>query len=165
MQIENNTVVSFHYVLTGEDSAILESSRSSGQPVVVLIGHGGIIPGLEQALVGQAAGDKLQVDVEPAQAYGLRRENSVQRVPKKYFHDAARLRPGMIANLTMKDAGTRSVVVLKVGSSVIDVDLNHPLAGRRLHFDIEILSVRPAASEEVAHGHVHGPDGIQHGSH
>jgi FKBP-type peptidyl-prolyl cis-trans isomerase SlyD len=165
MQIENNTVVSFHYVLSGEDSAILESSRSSGQPVVVLIGHGGIIPGLEQALVGHVAGDKLEVDVEPAQAYGLRRENAVQRVPKKYFRDAARLRPGMIADLAMKDSGSRSVMVLKVGSSVIDVDLNHPLAGRRLHFDIEILAVRQASGEEVAHGHVHGPEGVQHESH
>lgn len=162
MQIANNTVVSFHYILGGGDSAPIESSRDSGQPVVVLIGHGGIIPGVEQALMGRMAGDNLQVDVEPEQGYGLRKDDALQRVPKKYFRDAARLRPGMIANLAMKEGGTRSVTVLKVGSSVVDVDLNHPLAGQRLHFDIEILAVRPAASEEIAHGHVHGPEGVDH---
>jgi FKBP-type peptidyl-prolyl cis-trans isomerase SlyD len=162
MKIEKNTVVSFHYDLTGEDSSPLESSRSAAQPATVLIGHGSLIPGLEQALLGHVAGDRLQVDIAPEQGYGPRRDDAVQRVPKKYFRDAARLRPGMITQLSTKEEGTRTVSVRKVGSSVIDVDLNHPLAGLRLHFDIEILSVREAASEEVAHGHVHGPAGVEH---
>lgn len=163
MKIENNTVVSFHYDLSGDDSSPLESSRTAAQAVTVLIGHGSLIPGLEQALVGHEAGDRLQVDIEPEQGYGLRRGDATQRVPKKYFRDVARLRPGMVAQLAVKEGGTRTVTVVKVGSSVVDVDLNHPLAGRRLHFDIEILAVRQAASEEVAHGHVHGPEGVDHG--
>jgi FKBP-type peptidyl-prolyl cis-trans isomerase SlyD len=163
MQVTNNVVVSFHYSLRGEDAVDIESSRGSGQPVVVLVGHGGIIPGLERALLGHSAGDRLGVDVEPADAYGPRMEGNVQRVAKKYFRDAARLRPGMTTTLALKEGGQRRVVVDKVGSSVIDVDLNHPLAGKRLHFDIEIVAVREASKDEVAHGHVHGPEGVEHG--
>lgn len=163
MQVANNTVVSLHYTLTGEDGAKIESSRDSSQPVVALIGHKGIIAGLERALIGHSAGDAIEVEVAPEDAYGPRQEGNLQRVPKKYFRDAARLRPGMTTVLSMKDGGTRMVTVGKVGSSVIDVDLNHPLAGRRLHFAVEILAVREAGAEEIAHGHVHGPEGVEHG--
>lgn len=163
MQVAANTVVSMHYTLSGEDGAKIESSRDSGQPVVALIGHKGIIPGLEKALIGHSAGDSLEVDVAPEDAYGPRQEGNLQRVPKKYFRDAARLRPGMTTLLSMKDGGKRMVTVGKVGSSVIDVDLNHPLAGRKLHFAVEIIGLREATAEEIAHGHVHGPEGVEHG--
>ena len=163
MQVAKNTVVSMHYTLNGEDGAKIESSRDSAQPVVALIGHKGIIPGLEKALVGHSAGDSLEVEVAPEDACGPRQEGNLQRVPKKYFRDAARLRPGMTTMLSMKDGGQRMVTVGKVGSSVIDVDLNHPLAGRKLKFAIEIIGVRDATAEEVAHGHVHGPEGVDHG--
>jgi FKBP-type peptidyl-prolyl cis-trans isomerase SlyD len=157
MQAEKNTVVSFHYALKGENGEAIENSRDAGTPVEVLIGHNALIAGLEKALIGHAAGDQVQAVVEPAEGYGERREGNIQRVPKKYFKDGARLRPGMTTNLSMKEGGMRTVVVSKVGSSVIDVDLNHPLAGRVLNFDVEIISVREAAEEEIAHGHVHGP--------
>jgi FKBP-type peptidyl-prolyl cis-trans isomerase SlyD len=162
MQVDKNTVVSFHYSVSGENGEQIESSRERGTPIEALIGHGGIIPGLEKALIGHAEGDRVEVDVEPADAYGERREGNIQRVPKKYFRDGARLRPGMTTMLSMKEGGQRTVVVNKVGSSVIDVDLNHPLAGRKLRFDVEIVTVREAADEEIAHGHVHGPDFKHH---
>lgn len=157
MQADKNTVVSFHYALTGANGESIENSRDNGTPIEALMGHNTIIPGLEKALAGHVSGDKLQVVVEPSEGYGERREGNIQRVPKKYFKDGARLRPGMTTHLSMKEGGTRTVVVSKVGSSVIDVDLNHPLAGRTLNFDVEIVSVREAAAEEIAHGHVHGP--------
>lgn len=157
MQAEKNTIVSFHYALTGENGEAIENSRDNGQPIETLLGHGAIIPGLEKALIGHAAGDRVQATVAPAEAYGERREGNIQRVPKKYFKDGARLRPGMTTALTMKEGGQRTVVVAKVGSSVIDVDLNHPLAGRTLQFDVEIVAVRAADADEIAHGHVHGP--------
>jgi FKBP-type peptidyl-prolyl cis-trans isomerase SlyD len=157
MQADKNTVVSFHYALTGENGESIENSRDAGQAIDVLLGHGAIIPGLEKALIGHAAGDRIDVTVTPDEGYGERREGNIQRVPKKYFKDAARLRPGMTTALNMKEGGQRTVVVAKVGSSVIDVDLNHPLAGRTLKFDVEVISVREADAEEIAHGHVHGP--------
>ena len=161
MQIAKDTVVSMHYTVSDETGEI-ESSLKSGQPIQALIGHGGIIPGLEKALIGHEVGDQVAADIHPAEAYGERKEGQMQRVPKKYFRDGARLKPGMITNLAMKEGGQRSVVVVKVGSSVIDVDLNHPLAGKTLHFDVEILEIREASAEEISHRHVHGPGGVDH---
>lgn len=162
MQVAKDTVVSLHYTLHADDGQRIESSRDGGEPVHILIGHGGIIPGFEKALIGHQSGDEFSVDVEPAEAYGLREQGQVQRVSKKYFKDAARLRPGTMTTLAMKDGGTRSVTVLKVGSSVVDVDLNHPLAGRKLRFDVGIITVREASAEEISHRHVHGPGGVEH---
>ena len=162
MQVAKDTVVSMHYILTDAAGAEVESSRSTGQPTEVLIGNGGVIPGLEKALVDHVVGDRIEVDVLPAEAYGEWIEGQTQRIPKKYFRDGARLKPGMHTALTMMEGGQRMVSVVKVGSSVVDVDLNHPLAGKKLHFDVEILAVRAASAEEIAHGHVHGAGGVEH---
>ena len=160
MQAEKDKVVSFHYRVSeirdsGAQNAEVETSRGR-DPMSFLFGHGNIIPGLEGAIAGRAAGDAFDVVIDAEQAYGKRREDFVQRVPKKYFRDAALLKPGMATTLSTRE-GPRSVTVLKVGSSVVDVDLNHPLAGKTLHFEVEITDVRDAAEEEIAHGHVHGP--------
>jgi FKBP-type peptidyl-prolyl cis-trans isomerase SlyD len=116
---------------------------------------------VEAALDGREAGERFSVTVAPAQAYGERREGLTQRVPKKHVRNADRLRVGDSAVVQTTD-GARVVTVMKVGSSVLDVDLNHPMAGRTLVFDIEILAVRAATEEEVAHGHAHEPGGHQH---
>ncbi len=160
MKAEKNKVVTFHYHLTGEDNETIDSSREA-EPLAVLFGHGAIIPGLEQAMEGRVAGDRFNVSVPPDQGYGLRRDDFTQRVPKKYFRNAEQLKPGDSTVLSTEQ-GHRPVVVLKVGSSVIDVDLNHPLAGKTLQFDIEITDIRDASAEELEHGHVHGAGGHHH---
>ena len=160
MQAEKNNVVTFHYHLTGDGGETIDSSLER-EPLTILLGHGAIIPGLEEAIGGHVAGDRFDVIVAPEQAYGLRRDDFTQRVPKKYFRDADHLQPGMSTVLSTKD-GHRAVTVLKVGSSVIDVDLNHPMAGKTLKFAIEVVDVREATDEEREHGHVHGPGGHHH---
>lgn len=162
MNIEANKVVSFHYSVNDGGDAPVDSSRERGEPLTVLIGHGNIIPGLEKALIGHAVGDHFEVSVAPGEAYGERRADFTQRVPKKYFEDGDKLRPGMSTVLQTKESGARLVVVRKVGSSVIDVDLNHPLAGKTLMFDVEIKDIRDATPEEIAHRHVHGTGGHEH---
>lgn len=157
MKIEPNKVVSFHYILSDGGAAPLESSRDRGEPIVFLVGHGGLIPGLEKALIGHEAGERFEVSVAPTEGYGERRDDFTQRVPKKYFRDGEHLKPGMTTVLTMREGGQRAVTIQKVGSSVIDVDLNHPLAGKTLVFDVEIVDVRDATPEEIEHRHVHGP--------
>ena len=161
MNIEKDKVVSFHYRLSDDAGAQIEDSRER-EPLTILFGHGNIIKGLEAAMAGHAAGDQFDVVVAPAEAYGERREDYTQRVPKKYFQDADHLQPGDMTVLSTKDGRQQMVQVLKVGSSVIDVDLNHPMAGKTLHFGIEITEVRDAAAEEIAHGHVHGAGGHAH---
>ncbi len=160
MQAEKDKVVYFHYSVSEAEGAEIENSRK-GEPMPFLFGHGGIVPGLEEAIAGHVAGDRFDVVLQPEQAYGLRQEDAVQRVPKKYFANAAKLKPGM-ATVLKTNTGPRSVIVAKVGSSVVDVDLNHPLAGKTLRFDVEITDVRDATAEEIAHGHVHGEGGHAH---
>jgi FKBP-type peptidyl-prolyl cis-trans isomerase SlyD len=160
MKIEKNRVVRFHYTVSEAGGAELESSRER-EPVAFLFGHGGIIPGLESAFDGKTAGDRFEATVEPAQAYGERREGLTQRIPKKHF-GKARLAPGA-AVMLQSNQGPRMVVVQKVGMSVVDVDLNHPMAGKTLQFAIEVVDVREASEEEIAHGHAHGAGGHAHG--
>ena len=105
-------------------------------------------------MLGHAAGDQFGVDVTAADAYGERRDGLSQRIPKKHF-GAQKLEPGMQVVL-QTNFGPRAVTIEKVGMSVVDVDLNHPMAGKDLEFDIEIVDVREATEEELAHGHVHG---------
>lgn len=162
MKIEKDKVVSFHYVVSDGGGGPVDSSRERGQPLMVLIGHGNIIPGLEAALTGREKGERFEVTVKPAQGYGERREDFTQRVPKKYFQRPESLKPGMTTVLNTRESGQRMVTVQKIGSSVIDIDLNHPLAGKTLKFDVEITDVRDAVPEELAHGHAHAGDGHSH---
>lgn len=161
MLVAKDTVVTFHYTLTEASGERIDSSRESGQPLAILAGHGALIAGVEKALEGKSAGDRFQLEVSPEEGYGLRDEGRLQRVPKKYFQDADKLKPGMVT-LLRSQQGMHQVTVVKVGGSVIDIDANHPLAGKTLHFDIEVVEVREASAEELAHGHVHGPGGHAH---
>ncbi len=158
MKIEKDRVVRFHYTVS-EAGASVESSKDR-DPLAILIGHGNIIPGLEKAMDGHEAGDAFAADVPAAEAYGEKREGLTQRVPKKHF-EGQRLEPGMQVVLNT-NFGPRAVTIEKVGMTVVDVDLNHPMAGKDLHFDIEIVEVREASAEELEHGHVHGDGGHQH---
>ncbi|GAA5080313.1 FKBP-type peptidyl-prolyl cis-trans isomerase [Lysobacter panacisoli] len=159
MKIEKDRVVRFHYTVSEAGQEPMETSEGR-EPLAILIGHGNIIPGLEKAMEGREAGEKFDVDVVAAEAYGERREGLTQRVPKKHFK-GARLEPGMQAVLPT-NFGPRAVTIQKVGMSVVDVDLNHPMAGKDLHFAIEIVDVREASAEEIEHGHVHGDGGHHH---
>ena len=160
MKIEKDRVVRFHYAVAETGQAAVENSKESGEPIAILFGHGNIIPGLEKAMDGREAGDSFQATVPAAEAYGERREGLSQRIPKKHF-GAQKLEVGMQVVL-QTNFGPRAVTIEKVGMSVVDVDLNHPMAGKDLDFDIEIVEVREASAEELAHGHVHGEGGHHH---
>lgn len=165
MRAEKDSVVSFHYSVRDAADAAAEpfdDSSKRGEPMSALLGHGQLVPGVEKALAGREAGEKFEVEILPADAYGEYQEGLLQRVPKKYFQNAQKLKPGMTTVLQTRDGGQRMVTVRKIGMSAIDVDHNHPLAGKALHFDIEITGVRAAAPEEIAHGHAHSGDGHSH---
>jgi FKBP-type peptidyl-prolyl cis-trans isomerase SlyD len=159
MKIEDNSVVRLHYTVSEPGVGQIESSRE-GSPISVLIGHGNIVPGLEDALRGHEAGDTFNASIGPEQGYGLRREGMVQRVPRKHFK-GARLVPGQQVVLPTPQ-GQRAMTVQKVGMSVVDVDLNHPMAGKTLDFDVEVLEVRAATDVEIQHRHAHGDGGVEH---
>lgn len=164
MLIAEDKVVSFHYRLSEPGQEAVDDSRD-GQPVVYLHGHDGMLPGLEEALTGKQIGDMFTVTLSPEQAYGPRREDAVQRISvKRVINPGNRkvnYRPGMVVQVNT-DHGPREVTVIKAGLKTIDVDTNHPMAGRTLQFEIEVMDVRDASEEEVAHGHVHGEGGHPH---
>lgn len=160
MQITRDTVATFHYTLSNDASEELETSRD-GEPTAYLHGANNIITGLESALEGTSSGDKLTVTLQPEEAYGDRDPKRQQRVPVKHLVFKGKLRPGMVVQLNTGD-GMRPVSIVKAGRHSADIDTNHPLAGQALLFDIEILDVRAATAEEIAHGHAHGVGGHQH---
>jgi len=160
MQIANNTVVSFHYKLEEVGGDYKEDS-AGGDPMLYLHGHRGILPGLEDAMKGKVAGDKFSVQVPPENGYGLRRDNSVQRVPVKHLIGRKKPQLGELVTVNAK-TGKVNATVVKVGRHNVDVDTNHPLAGKELKFDIEVVGVREATMDEVSHRHAHGPGGHQH---
>ena len=160
LTIANNRVVEIHYTLHNEANEELESTHD-GAPRAFLVGHRGILAGVEEALLGKEPGDTLKVTLPPERAFGLRDESLKERMSKKYFKHAPRLKPGMITQVQTKN-GPRPVTIVKVGSKVVDVDLNHPRAGDTLTFALEVVSVREATAEELSHGHAHAPGGHQH---
>jgi FKBP-type peptidyl-prolyl cis-trans isomerase SlyD len=160
MDIQRNTVVTFHYRLSDSSGEELETSHG-GEPSVYLHGADNILPALEQGMTGKLAGDVFSVSLDAVNAYGERDPQRQQRVPVKHLLYQGRLRPGMVVQINT-ETGRRPATVLKVGKFSADLDTNHPLAGRDLVFDIEVLSVRAASSEEIAHRHVHGPGGHHH---
>lgn len=164
MQISADKVVSFHYNLNDVDGALLETSYDA-DPTLYLHGHGNILAALEVALEGKSEGDSITVTLTPDQAYGDRREGAVQRVPIKHLHNHAviknKLKPGSRVSVNTQH-GPWEAVILKVGKFNVDIDSNHPLAGKTLTFEIEVKAVREATSEELAHGHAHGAGGHNH---
>lgn len=160
MNITDNCVASFHYTLTDGSGKVLDSSEGQ-EPLYYLHGAGNIIPGLEKALEGKTVGDKLNVSVKAAEAYGERNEEMVQKLPSSMFSGVDSIEPGMEFHAETEH-GLQVVTVTAVEDGEVTIDGNHPLAGVDLTFDVEIAEVRPASDEEISHGHVHGAGGHHH---
>lgn len=159
MQIATDLVASFHYVMKDADGA--ELGRTSDQPMTYLHGRHALLPGLERAMAGRSAGDRFTVTLSPQEAFGVTRADSEQRVPISHLRGAKKWRPGMRAVIHTRQ-GNREVTVVKVGHTMATIDTNHPMAGKTLVFEVEVLDVRKATAEELAHGHAHGPGGHHH---
>jgi len=160
MIAEKNKAVSFHYTLKNSAGEEMETSREK-EPMIYLHGANNIITGLEKAMEGRAVEDTFTATLEPEDAYGIRNEKNVQRVPLKRLKGIGKISVGQILNLKT-NKGQVQVTVLKVGRFNVDVDGNHPLAGVQLTFDVEIMDIRDATEDEIKHGHAHGPGGHQH---
>ncbi|MDH3760126.1 MAG: peptidylprolyl isomerase [Gammaproteobacteria bacterium] len=161
MTIAQHKVVTIHYKVMDVDSEEVIDSSENSDPMTYLHGARNIIPGLEQALEGKSVGDEVEVTVQPAEAYGEHSEDRVQQVPIEAFQEMEKIEPGM-AVTAQTDEGQISLIVTEVDETTVTVDANHPLAGKQLKFEVRIEAVRDASEEEMAHGHVHGPDGHEH---
>ena len=155
MRIEEHAVVLIHYVLTNDDKEVLDSSEGQ-DPLAYLHGTGHLIEGLEAQLLGKAAGDKLDVTVQPGDGYGEFNEELVQVVPNDVFDGVESIEPGMQFQPSNEDgSGGETITVVSVENDEVTIDGNHTLAGVTLHFAVDIIEVREATAEELEHGHVH----------
>src|SRR5690606_22610004 len=152
MEIADARVASIHYTLTDDAGQVIDKSPES-RPLQYFHGAGNIVPGLEKALAGKQAGDSLKVDVKPEEAYGVRNEQLVRVVPRTAFQGVEKVEPGMQFQAS-GERGPMLVTVVEANDEQVKIDANHPLAGRSLHFDVEVADVREASEEEKQVGRV-----------
>jgi len=156
MKIANDTVASLDYRLHLGDGKVVDESEP-GDPLVYLHGHDEIVPGLERALEGKAAGDTLQVVVKPEDGYGDYDPDSVEEVPRTDLPADLELVAGETITGTDPDGDEMDFLIKEVKQDTVVLDFNDPMAGKTLHFDVTVREVRAATAEELEHGHAHAP--------
>ena len=162
MTIDKNHVVAVNYTLhsieeNGEKTFIEQTTTEN--PFVFLYGVGMMLPKFEENIQGLAVGDKKSFTLTPNDAYGEKMDNATGQLPIEMFGGNELPPPGVILPLQDQEGNQMNAVVVEVTPEAVIVDFNHPMAGKTLDFDVEVLSTRPATEEELNHGHAHGVDG------
>ncbi|EJL71004.1 FKBP-type peptidyl-prolyl cis-trans isomerase [Chryseobacterium populi] len=162
MTIESNHVVAVSYILhtiEEDGSKILVEETTAENPLTFLYGVGMMIPKFEQNILGLKAGDKAAFTIQPEEAYGEKHPDSIVQLPVDMFKESGLPPVGAILPLTDNQGNNFQAFVVEITSDAVVADLSHPMAGKVLDFQVEILNTRPATEEELAHGHAHGIDG------
>tara|TARA_B110000263_G_scaffold182723_1_gene160330 strand:- start:720 stop:1169 length:450 start_codon:yes stop_codon:yes gene_type:complete len=144
------------YTGTFPESGEVFDTNVNQQPLVFLVGHGNMIEGFEQEMLGAAMGETREFTLTPERAYGSRDDANVQSIPRSQFPEGMELEVGMVLG-AQSDQGPMQFTVVDVNDEIVIVDLNHQMAGHTLHFSVEVVEIREATSDELAHGHAHGP--------
>jgi FKBP-type peptidyl-prolyl cis-trans isomerase SlyD len=147
VKIADNRFVSIDYRLTLDSGEEIDRSPA-GSPLGFVAGTGSIIPGLESALMGREAGEGFRVTVEPEQAYGPVQDDLFQIIPRERFPAGIEIAPGMSFQ-ARGPRGPVAMTVAAVGGDAVTVDLNHPMAGKRLTFDVKVVEVREPRADEL----------------
>lgn len=145
-------VVRFYYGVRDATGRLVDRTEF-GMPLTYLHGAGNVVPGLERALVGKSAGDRVQVTLAPEEAYGPRDEALVKKLPRSAIPVAGPLARGQAFAVRAPDGRARQLVVVSANEEEVVVDMNHPFAGKTLTFDVTIDALRDATPDELAHGH------------
>ena len=159
--VEQDSVVSVMYTGTFPESGEVFDTNVNQQPLVFLVGHGNMIEGFEQEMLGAAMGEVREFTLTPERAYGSRDDANVQSIPRSQFPEGMELEVGMVLG-AQSDQGPMQFTVVDVNDEIVIVDLNHQMAGHTLHFSVEVVEIREATSDELAHGHAHGPGHHHH---
>ena len=166
LKMKENTVVRVHYTGTLPDTGEVFDSSEGRDPLTFLVGHGKMIPGFEEEMMGAILGERREFTLEAARAYGERDENAVMQIPRAAFDQliastGATLEVGMTLVAQMPH-GPAPFLVVDLNDEIVTADFNHALAGQSLTFSVEIVELREATEEEIDHGHAHGPGGVEH---
>jgi len=162
-----NSVISVDYKLykDTEKGEMIESTEGQ-QPLVFLAGMGEMIPEFEAKVTGLNVGDEFSFGIKSDNAYGQRVDEAIIELPQDMFKQEGRLvdeiKVGNVLPLQNQEGQVHPGTILAINESTIQFDMNHLLAGQDLHFTGKVLEVREATSEEIEHGHVHGPGGVEH---
>lgn len=162
MAIENNNVVALNYTLhtveeNGEKTFVEQTTTEN--PLTFLYGVGMMLPKFEENIGGLSVGDKTSFTLEAVDAYGEKDDRAIAQLPADMFNETGLPPVGEVLPLQDNQGNQFRAVVVEVTPEAVIADLNHPMAGKTLNFDIEILAVREATPEELSHGHAHGIDG------
>lgn len=168
--IAQNSVVTLTYDLSVTDEnqqKVLVEQAEADEPMVFLFGHSGLPEEFEQQLDGKNPGDSFNFSLTPEQGYGDYDQQAVVEIPKQVFEidgqvDSEMLQVGNYLPMADNEGHHMQAKVVEIGDEQVTMDFNHPLAGMVMHFEGKIQDVRPATTEELAHGHVHGDGGHQH---
>lgn len=147
-EIAHDCMVAFHYTLTGADGEVIDTS-DGGDPLEYLHGAGHIVPGLERELAGKAVGDHFNVEVAPADGYGEREDYPPQAVPRSAFPPGMPLQPGMSFIGQDPHGNHVPLWIVAVEDDKVFLDDQHPMAGKTLYFDVEVVSIRRATADEL----------------
>jgi len=158
MPIDKHQVVELKYTLRDPQTGEILDQSPEGNPLKFITGTGQIIPGLERELMQMNCGESKEILVKAADAYGEKNPNAYQTVPKSELSNIPDLKEGMVLSGQAPDGSLLTVRVDKIEGDNVILDLNHPMAGKDLLFDVTICNVRPATVEELEHGHVHDSD-------
>jgi FKBP-type peptidyl-prolyl cis-trans isomerase SlyD len=168
MQISANKVVTLKYTLSNHSTGEQIEETNETNPVVFLHGVGSLIPEFEENLVDKTVGDTFDFHIIAANAYGDHDPQHIAMIPTNIFHDEEgkfddqMFHVGALVPMSDNDGNQLRGKIVEVDEENVKMDFNHPLAGTDLHFAGEVLEVREASEEEIAHGHAHGPNGHEH---
>jgi len=153
--VREGAVVSLAYTLRLQSGEVVDFSEAD-EPLEYLHGADNIIPGLERELIGLHIGDKKDVKVEATDGYGEYDATDVEVVPRKTLPKDMELKLGTALMIQDEDGNISEAFVREISPTSVTLDFNHPLAGQQLFFSVEVIGVREATEEEIAHGHPHG---------
>jgi FKBP-type peptidyl-prolyl cis-trans isomerase SlyD len=147
MKVQKDALVALEYTLTIDSGEVVDKSEPDN-PLHFIFGIGQMLPGLESEMSGMVEGDTAKITLEPEDAYGPSNPELYRDVPRESFPPDAEIEAGAVFQ-AMGPHGAIPVSVHSVQDDTVTIDLNHPLAGQRLHFDIKVGQVREPTPEEV----------------
>ena len=164
--VDQDSVVSVNYTGTFPESGDIFDSSEGRNPLTFLVGHKQMIPGFEQEMLGAAVGETRKFTLAPDQAYGEKEEAAIQDVQRSEFPDTVDVKQafedGVPLSAYNEQGQPMQFYISAIEGDIVKIDFNHPMAGKTLHFSVNVVAIREATSEELEHGHAHGPDDHHH---
>ena len=142
MKVEKNDVVKVEYTGKFDDGTVFDTSEKHGQPLEFEVGSGKVIKGFDEAILGMAKDEEKEIELDPSQAYGDRKEEYVQKVPKDQMPQGVDIKPGMVLAVKAPNGQEFPASVAEVEDETVTIDMNSPLAGKVLHFKLKVVDIK-----------------------